>query len=589
MLAEIRVAEVYAMDRIYSKGYLIAELVRGVYVIGRSSGSDILLANDNEVSRRHAQLERDHRGEWRICDLGSTNGTYVNDELVTKICELYNGDRIRVGDTVLTLELAPSSTTVTAAPVVSYKPTSTPAPPLGSSCLPIEPPVYPDSKYIEAPPVEPASLPLLCEDNSFADEYRKVSPPNLRSEPVQTAYIKPQRKEPYSVPRIVNDAVPPAYEPHIASEEPKVYEATAQKPKNKDKIGMPAMPDLSGAKKKVSSGVASASQKLPSNMEQRDDVLQTIFEKSLWFACNRILAFLLAHLTGGVTWTLAGIGCSRQAQQGGHNLMAMWAASSHQGRLRTAAIVDAVFWGFIVLTFLGNLFSGGLSLILVIPWILLLFCTTCDIVGALGTGRDSFAIATSFAGTTYIPCHGRIAGALQKQLVNYPPFLQVAGVLIWCWAVAVAMMLAVWTMIILFVAIWLLSLVMYIVFSAIDAGADSSSSRYYEHVPRCDNRERHIREGQGGSFAKVVATIEGDEIKAGMGGPFAKVVATIEGDEIKTGMGGPFAKVLATIEGDEIKTGMGGPFAKVLATIEGNQIREGHGGIFSQVVYTIDS
>ncbi|MCO5198714.1 MAG: FHA domain-containing protein [Anaerolineae bacterium] len=48
----------------------------GVLYIGRATDREIVL-NDPNVSRRHARLE--HRaGGWYICDLGSTNGTYLN-------------------------------------------------------------------------------------------------------------------------------------------------------------------------------------------------------------------------------------------------------------------------------------------------------------------------------------------------------------------------------------------------------------------------------------------------------------------------------------------------------------------------------
>ena len=49
------------------------------YVIGRSDG-DLKIANDNQMSARHAELvRREQAGGWAWClrDLGSTNGTFV--------------------------------------------------------------------------------------------------------------------------------------------------------------------------------------------------------------------------------------------------------------------------------------------------------------------------------------------------------------------------------------------------------------------------------------------------------------------------------------------------------------------------------
>ncbi len=51
-------------------------------VVGRDAGVDIRL-NDRLVSRRHA-IVFPERGSWYINDLGSSNGTYVNGERVSK-------------------------------------------------------------------------------------------------------------------------------------------------------------------------------------------------------------------------------------------------------------------------------------------------------------------------------------------------------------------------------------------------------------------------------------------------------------------------------------------------------------------------
>ena len=69
-------------------------------VIGRSSDLDMVLVEDM-VSRRHARITSFH-GEIGIEDFGSTNGTFVNGERVTKV-RLKEGDRILVGTNIIKL------------------------------------------------------------------------------------------------------------------------------------------------------------------------------------------------------------------------------------------------------------------------------------------------------------------------------------------------------------------------------------------------------------------------------------------------------------------------------------------------------
>jgi hypothetical protein len=67
-------------------------------IIGRLGESDIVLA-DPGVSRRHAEV-RAEDGQFVIADLGSTNGTMVNESTIGERV-LQEGDRITVGKTVL--------------------------------------------------------------------------------------------------------------------------------------------------------------------------------------------------------------------------------------------------------------------------------------------------------------------------------------------------------------------------------------------------------------------------------------------------------------------------------------------------------
>ncbi|HEY8582955.1 MAG TPA: FHA domain-containing protein [Capillimicrobium sp.] len=71
-------------------------------VMGRGDAAEIRL-EDPFASSRHARLLR-QGGVVVIEDMGSTNGTYLNEELLSGPQPLHPGDRIRIGDSEFTYE-----------------------------------------------------------------------------------------------------------------------------------------------------------------------------------------------------------------------------------------------------------------------------------------------------------------------------------------------------------------------------------------------------------------------------------------------------------------------------------------------------
>jgi len=67
-------------------------------LIGRSSKCDIQIDQES-VSRNHAAIANTREGV-KIRDAGSTNGTFINDELVEGERELRNGDLVKIGRTI---------------------------------------------------------------------------------------------------------------------------------------------------------------------------------------------------------------------------------------------------------------------------------------------------------------------------------------------------------------------------------------------------------------------------------------------------------------------------------------------------------
>jgi pSer/pThr/pTyr-binding forkhead associated (FHA) protein len=92
---------------------LILEIVEGseagrqlpldsVVDIGREPSLPLHLDQDTQVSRRHARIAQ-QGGQVVVEDLGSTNGTYVNDQPISAPRSLNPGDKVRIGLTVLEL------------------------------------------------------------------------------------------------------------------------------------------------------------------------------------------------------------------------------------------------------------------------------------------------------------------------------------------------------------------------------------------------------------------------------------------------------------------------------------------------------
>lgn len=77
-------------------------------VIGRGEAAELVLP-DPSVSRRHALIRAE--GQTAVLeDLGSANGTYVNDEPVGQPRRVAEGDVIRLGASTLEVRVGPTQT-----------------------------------------------------------------------------------------------------------------------------------------------------------------------------------------------------------------------------------------------------------------------------------------------------------------------------------------------------------------------------------------------------------------------------------------------------------------------------------------------
>jgi pSer/pThr/pTyr-binding forkhead associated (FHA) protein len=92
---EVEGAALIELDQVEgTAGRRMHDIKEATVTVGRGPESDIFL-DDVTVSRTHAEIERGERG-YRIRDVGSLNGTYVNRVRVDAV-DLRNGDEIQVG------------------------------------------------------------------------------------------------------------------------------------------------------------------------------------------------------------------------------------------------------------------------------------------------------------------------------------------------------------------------------------------------------------------------------------------------------------------------------------------------------------
>lgn len=73
-----------------------------VKTLGRATRSDFVV-DVPLVSRFHCRLTVSPEGALDVQDLGSTNGTFVNDSRVERVA-LHQGDRLRVGRVEFSVE-----------------------------------------------------------------------------------------------------------------------------------------------------------------------------------------------------------------------------------------------------------------------------------------------------------------------------------------------------------------------------------------------------------------------------------------------------------------------------------------------------
>jgi predicted component of type VI protein secretion system len=159
--------------------------------VGREPSLPLHLDEDGQVSRRHARFSADGGGVT-VEDLGSTNGTYVNEQPISSPRTLRPGDKVRVGLTVLELrtrqQVAARPSAVQARPALTALDNDilVQVPDDQLARVADVPPVGPIATAAPAPPA-PAAPPLAPPAQQPA-----AGPPAFRAQETPAAYVPPE-------------------------------------------------------------------------------------------------------------------------------------------------------------------------------------------------------------------------------------------------------------------------------------------------------------------------------------------------------------------------------------------------------------
>jgi pSer/pThr/pTyr-binding forkhead associated (FHA) protein len=72
----------------------VIDLTAPDVLLGRQSDADLRMPQP-DVSRQHCRFQFAHGG-WRVVDLDSLNGVYVNGDRVRRAAVIHSGDHIRI-------------------------------------------------------------------------------------------------------------------------------------------------------------------------------------------------------------------------------------------------------------------------------------------------------------------------------------------------------------------------------------------------------------------------------------------------------------------------------------------------------------
>jgi len=175
-MADVKVPirfEIYKGDSLVREEVLAQDVIK----VGKLASSHLRL-DDETVSRMHAVIEVTGPDEIHIIDLGSTRGTLVNGERISK-ARLQSGDEIMFGDSRVMVTFLDAQATATPGP----QPARAARPPQQAYAPPPQQAYAPPPQQAYAPPPQQAYAP---------PQQAYVPPPQpTYAPPPQQAYAPP--------------------------------------------------------------------------------------------------------------------------------------------------------------------------------------------------------------------------------------------------------------------------------------------------------------------------------------------------------------------------------------------------------------
>lgn len=202
------------------------EFDKNEVTIGRVQGNDIILPKGN-VSKRHSRIVlKDAR--FIVVDLKSTNGTYVNGRKITSPLVVKPGDKIYIGDFILTLE-EPAAAAQPDYPTEEPQQPPPPQPPPAAGPPPLQPtPMQaPPSAPAHPPPSVQQSQPMMAPPSAQPSQ-PMMAPPSQSSPHMQAPQPAPPMAQPQPPAPQPPPPQPPAPEPPPAQPAPPPLPARAE-------------------------------------------------------------------------------------------------------------------------------------------------------------------------------------------------------------------------------------------------------------------------------------------------------------------------------------------------------------------------